>query len=251
MEFGCRGRYLPQIFRGTRLWYYLVLTLILLLPVPPNAGAAATGASRGEFKYTVKQGDCLWLIARRYQTTVEALKLANNLRSEKLRPGQILRIPSTRNTRVFGRGANPVVTRSPLPSRSGDVIRDLLDYARSLLGTPYRWAGESPAAGFDCSGFTKHVFGRFGISLPHSAAAQSTCGIPVSRSELLPGDLLLFRTSGRGIDHAAIYLGDGRFIHASSRGGCVRLDSLGEPYWSSHFVGARRLLGSSGGSGSR
>ncbi|MFZ5981086.1 MAG: C40 family peptidase [Candidatus Zixiibacteriota bacterium] len=116
-----------------------------------------------------------------------------------------------------------------------------MNFAQSFLGTPYRWAGESPS-GFDCSGFTRYVFGKFGVSLPHSAAAQFSCGTPVQRSELAPGDLLLFHTLSPGIDHAAIYCGGGRFIHASSRGGCVKTDSLNENYWDTHLVGARRVL---------
>ncbi|MGQ9512456.1 C40 family peptidase [Thermodesulfitimonas sp.] len=192
--------------------------------------------------YTVKRGDSLWVIARRYGTSVAALKRVNNLRSEALNPGQVLRLPQPRWTSVRAVRPKVVAHRAPLPARSGDDIRDLLAYARSLLGIRYRWAGESPATGFDCSGFTKHVFGRFGVALPHSAAAQYSCGVPVARAELMPGDLLLFRISGSGIDHAAIYCGDERFIHASSCGGCVRVDALTEPYWSSHLVGARRLL---------
>jgi len=214
----------------------VALSLLMAVSISPLPAAAKSGS------YTVKKGDSLWVIARRCGTSVAALKRANNLRSEMLKPGQVLRIPRPQKALRRTARAKTVARRAPLPARSGDDIHDLLAYARSLLGIRYRWAGESPTTGFDCSGFTKYVFGRFGVALPHSAAAQYSCGIPVARAELIPGDLLLFRTSGSGIDHAAIYCGDGRFIHASSCGGCVRVDALTEPYWSSHLVGARRLL---------
>ncbi|RPF42685.1 LysM domain-containing protein [Thermodesulfitimonas autotrophica] len=241
MVFACSGQLLKRIFRRLRQLSSMVAvatTLSLLTTVstfPPPAFAAPG-------YYTVKQGDSLWVIARRCGTSVAALKQANNLRSEALKPGQVLRIPRPQGTPGQTARARAAARRAPLPARSGDDIHDLLTYARSLLGIRYRWAGESPATGFDCSGFTKHVFGRFGVALPHSAAAQYSCGVPVARAELMPGDLLFFHTSGSGIDHAAIYCGDGRFIHASSCGGCVRVDALTEPYWSSHLVGARRLL---------
>lgn len=207
-----------------------------VVPAPPPVSTTSA-------EYKVVRGDCLWLIARRYGITVAAIKEANGLSSDLLHPGQVLVIPGD-----AGKGTpagNPRITptlSSPVPARAGDVVQGLLGYARSLLGTPYRWAGESPATGFDCSGFTKHVFGRFGVHLPHSAAAQNSSGVAVGRREIAPGDILLFRTYGPGIDHAVIYCGDGWFIHASSRGGCVRMDSLAEHYWDTHFVSARRLL---------
>ncbi|MEW6770985.1 MAG: NlpC/P60 family protein [Bacillota bacterium] len=207
-------------------------------------GFTSSAAAAQQVYYRVKKGDCLWRIARQHGVTVSALKQANSLRTDLIMPGQVLYIPGV----VPLQPAKPTVPetvygRSPnASSRSGDnVIRDLLEYAWSLRGVRYRWAGENPATGFDCSGFTKHVFGRFGVSLPHLASAQYRCGIPVKREELAPGDILLFHTYS-GIDHVAIHCGQGTFIHASSRGGGVRVDSLAERYWDTHFVGARRLL---------
>lgn len=241
MIFAHSGQFLGQILRRLRQLSSVVavataLSLLTMAFAFPSLAFAKPGY------YTVKKGDSLWVIARRCGTSVAALKRANNLRSEMLKPGQVLRVPRLQKALRRTARVKAVARRAPLPARSGDDIHDLLAYARSLLGIRYRWAGESPTTGFDCSGFTKYVFGRFGVALPHSAAAQYSCGIPVARAELIPGDLLFFRTSGSGIDHAAIYCGDGRFIHASSCGGCVRVDALTEPYWSSHLVGARRLL---------
>ncbi|RDV83250.1 C40 family peptidase [Ammonifex thiophilus] len=206
---------------------------VLVLPDEGTSSAPTPSSAAGPVTtYVVQPGDCLWNIAIKYGITVQDLMEANGLKSTVIYPGQTLTIPGNYGSRP-----------AALPSRGGrtDVER-LLAYAESLLGTRYRWAGENPETGFDCSGFVKHVFGRFGIYLPHRADLQSSYGTPVSRYELRPGDLLFFCTGGYGIDHVGIYLGDGRFIHASSSRGCVRYNSLYEEYWDSHFVTARRLL---------
>lgn len=185
--------------------------------VIPALPPVSTSAS---IKYKVVRGDCLWLIARRYGVPVAAVKGTNGLSSDLLHPGQVLIIPRGTGTEIPA--ANPRITpalSSPVPSRAGDVVQELLSYARSLLGTPYRWAGESPATGFDCSGFTKRVFERFGIHLPHSAVAQNSSGVAVGRGEIAPGDILLFRTSGPGIDHAVIYCG---LVHSCQFAGWMR-----------------------------
>jgi len=247
--FASLGPFLRRIrgcFGRKSLLVFIVSSGILFSGVPGLSPSAATAVEK--IYYRVKKGDCLWSIARHYRVSVDTLKQANGLRSDLIKPGQVLSIPG-KGVPVGGvqpTAPKPGTSGVKLPSRSGDLVRELLDYAWSLRGVRYRWAGESPATGFDCSGFTKHVFGRFGVSLPHSAAAQSGCGIPVARDELAPGDLLLFHTYGSGIDHAAIYCGEGRFIHASSRGGCVRVDSLAENYWDTRLVGIRRVLGTGG-----
>lgn len=227
---------------GYRLgWLIKIITgLVFFFGVVFLPGAAA---AQGRY-YKVKEGDCLWIIAQRNRVSVNSIKRVNGLKSDFLKPGQLLLIPVKSQAGRGSAGNRLQSTAKPYiaPSRSTDAVRGLLDYALSFLGTRYRWSGESPDTGFDCSGFTKFIFGRFGCSLPHSAAEQVSCGMPVERGELSPGDLLLFRTLGPRIDHAAIYCGGGKFIHASSRGGCVRVDSLDEEFWDTHFVAARRLL---------
>lgn len=113
--------------------------------------------------------------------------------------------------------------------------------AMAYLGTRYRYGG-SGSRGFDCSGFTMHIYRKHGIYLPHNSSAQYRVGVPVARHELKPGDLVFFRTRGRGISHVGIYIGDGKFIHASSSRGRVRIDTLNSGYYQKRYVGARRVV---------
>ena len=107
--------------------------------------------------------------------------------------------------------------------------------ATHYLGTPYARAGMSPA-GFDCSGLVTYVFARVGVSVPHNAAQQYRYGTPVARSHLRPGDLVFFDR----LRHNGIYLGDGKFIHATTPGG-VKISSLDNEWFRTRWVGARRL----------
>ena len=112
--------------------------------------------------------------------------------------------------------------------------------ALRYLGVPYEWGGES-FSGVDCSGFVQVVFRHNGIDLPRTADAQFEVGHRISMSRLQPGDLVFFQTYTEGASHVGIYLGDGRFVHASSSDG-VRVDSLSEDYYSSRYIGARRTI---------
>jgi len=115
--------------------------------------------------------------------------------------------------------------------------------ALALLGTPYRWGGQAPG-GFDCSGLVSHVVQQaIGVILPRSAAAMSQIGDAIERSTLRAGDLLFFITRRQEVSHVGIYVGEGRFVHATRTGGDVRVSALDERYWSTRFVGARRIAG--------
>jgi cell wall-associated NlpC family hydrolase len=111
-------------------------------------------------------------------------------------------------------------------------------FARHLLGIPYTWGGSSPASGFDCSGLVAFVYGHFGIRLPHYTGAQFQVGRPVARRALRPGDLVFFA----GVSHVGLYVGHGRVLHANHTGGSVRIDRLGESWFSSTYAGARRIV---------
>jgi hypothetical protein len=134
---------------------------------------------------------------------------------------------------------------TPVTSRGSFItlpVDELLDYAKCFLEITYVYGGDSPQ-GFDCSGFTMYVFGKFGISLLHEADLQMETGVEVPDIKaLIPGDLVFFKTMGSTIvNHVGIYLGDNRFIHASSGYGAVRISPLDSGYYYDCYVGGRRL----------
>jgi len=120
---------------------------------------------------------------------------------------------------------------------------DISIYAVSLVGSPYRLGGTSPDTGLDCSGFVDHVFHQMtGVKLPHDSLAISESTQALDRADLQPGDLVFFNTLDHAFSHVGIYLGDGRFVHAtSSRTGSVMVSRLSDPYWRERFDGARRV----------
>jgi peptidoglycan DL-endopeptidase CwlO len=126
----------------------------------------------------------------------------------------------------------PVTPVAAPASHYGGVVGIAMQY----LGTPYVWGGASPG-GFDCSGLVVYAYAQVGVSLPHSSYAQYGAGVPVSMSELQPGDLVFFY----GLGHVGIYIGGGSFIHAPHTGDVVKISSISGSYASS-FVGARRIL---------
>ena len=127
------------------------------------------------------------------------------------------------------------------------AAEDVLFRALGLVGTPYRYGGNTPASGFDCSGLIGYVYrDAAGLALPRSTGELIRLRAPaVPRQALQSGDLLFFATSGGGkVSHAGIYVGEGRFVHAPSSGGTVRLDSLSSAYWQKSYLNAKRVLNS-------
>src|SRR5690606_15207374 len=131
-------------------------------------------------------------------------------------------------------------------SRSATAVpSDVLFRAIGLVGTPYRWGGNTPSGGFDCSGLIGFVYrDAAGIQLPRTTAQLSNLRAPsIKRRALQPGDLVFFATGGGSkVSHAGIYVGEGRFVHAPSSGGTVRLDSLSSRYWQNTYQGAKRIF---------
>jgi len=121
--------------------------------------------------------------------------------------------------------------------------RELVTTARSFIGLPYRWGGDSLEEGFDCSGLTMAVYHLNGLNLPRSAAEQYLAGLPVDQGQLLQGDLVFFATSGRRkVSHVGVYAGEGKFIHAPGVGKTIRTDILADRYYAARFLGARSYV---------
>lgn len=133
----------------------------------------------------------------------------------------------------------------PVEASANSPITEMLMTAMSLIGVNYKYGGNTPELGFDCSGFVRHIFATtLSIELPRSsmAMAKSTRGQNIDRNALNPGDLVFYNTRKRPYSHVGIYIGEGRFIHAPSRGKSVEIVEMHERYWAKRFNGARRLL---------
>lgn len=161
------------------------------------------------------------------------------------RPRQALRL-------LAGAVVLAVGVTTGLPSRaeeSGKVERgfnatmaEVVVKALGLVGVPYRFGGNSPATGLDCSGLVRYVYANtLGVDLPRRSAEISKVGTPIELADLKPGDLLFYNTLRSAYSHVAIYIGEGRFVHAPSRGKKVQVEDMSIAYWTKRFNGARRL----------
>jgi cell wall-associated NlpC family hydrolase len=123
-------------------------------------------------------------------------------------------------------------------------VRDeIVRTARSFIGVPYLWGGDSADEGFDCSGFTMAIYQYNGLMLPHSSREQSEMGAPISKGNLEKGDLVFFNTSHSGkVSHVGVYIGSGQFIHAPGRGKKIGIGLLDSNYYSKHYAGGRSLM---------
>ena len=117
---------------------------------------------------------------------------------------------------------------------------DVVNFAKTLLGVPYTWGGDSPSEGFDCSGFTKYVYAKFGITLPRVSGDQANYGTAVPLAEMKPGDLIYFGNSS--VSHIGIYIGNNQMIHSPSAGKIVEIRDLTWHLNNYQIVGARRII---------
>jgi cell wall-associated NlpC family hydrolase len=125
-----------------------------------------------------------------------------------------------------------------------DTTREVTESALGLIGVRYKFGGESPEKGLDCSGLVRYVFEQVtGVTLPRSAREQARVGETVAMEELQPGDLVFFNTRRAKFSHVGIYLGDNRFVHAPHKRSKVKVANIEGQYWKKRFNGARRLVG--------
>lgn len=134
----------------------------------------------------------------------------------------------------------PEIATAPQP----DIGSEIVMRALGLLGKGYRYGGNTPETGFDCSGFVRFVFAdHVDVDLPRSSLAMSRMpATDIRKDELVPGDLVFFRTRGRVVSHVGIYIGEGRFVHAATGARKVRVDRLDSTYWRGRFTNAKRLI---------
>jgi cell wall-associated NlpC family hydrolase len=126
---------------------------------------------------------------------------------------------------------------------AGPMALAVADTALSFVGTPYRLGGDTPSAGFDCSGLVHYALALHGIDVPRTVTEQYAIGRSVAQRELQPGDLVFFSTIGPGATHVGIVLDDAsQFVHAPTEGGAVRVERFDAEYWRARFVGARRVF---------
>lgn len=120
--------------------------------------------------------------------------------------------------------------------------RAVVAKARSQIGVRYKYGGTTPKTGFDCSGLIHWSYSACGVNIPRNTNDQAKVGRAVAKSQLRPGDIIVFRISARSGLHTAIYSGNGKFIHSPSSGKRIREDRLGTDYWARRYVSARRIL---------
>jgi len=121
----------------------------------------------------------------------------------------------------------------------------VLSTALSLLGTKYRFGGETPEGGLDCSGFVRYVLRQHSVDVPRTVAEQFVVGQPVAQDQIQPGDLVFFTTTGPGATHVGIVVNTGTrwdFVHAPADGSVVRVERFDIGYWQQRWIGARRMF---------
>ncbi|CAG4886455.1 hypothetical protein R69919_00210 [Paraburkholderia gardini] len=163
------------------------------------------------------------------QNATLSIQNGSDMLSPPSSQNQSASLPGDRGARSFLSG---------MAGKAGDVVVGALN----MIGVRYRWGGNTPDSGLDCSGFVRYVFqDTLGMALPRRAEEMSHVGEKVRMSELKPGDLVFFNTMRRAASHVGIYIGDNKFVHSPSTGSTIRVDDLDDGYWEKRFTGARRI----------
>jgi cell wall-associated NlpC family hydrolase len=253
-----------------------ILRVGKVLKVPTNSYVPYTKTYEKPTKYVVKKGDTLSSLARKHHTSVTKIRKANALRkSQILKIGKVLYIPQNKKTNTFAKAKKPASNKKLVASlsnldtislekekkektktfsftdlfkskkedKNADKCKRITSLAKTKLGKKYVWGASGNKNCYDCSSFTKFVYKNIGIDIPRTSIRQSKFGKFVKRSELKKGDLIFFDTSKKRkgyVNHVGIYLGDNKFIHASSAKKKVVITSLNKNFYSNRYKGARR-----------
>jgi cell wall-associated NlpC family hydrolase len=207
-------------------------------------------------KHTVKRGETIWTIARRYNLSIYELRLLNpKIRTRSLRVGTVLNISKkaalklakarkSKKYKKTKRLSGVLARYQKRGSTHSGSSSNVVSYAKRFLGTRYVWGASRPGA-FDCSGFTQYVMRHAkGRAIPRVSRRQAYYGQYVTRRNLRAGDLIFFDTSHRRrgyVNHVGIYIGNGKFIHASSGKHRVVITSLSKPFYRQRFMWGRRV----------
>lgn len=246
-----------------------------VLHIPTNTYVSNTGMDTKPAKYVIKKGDTLSAIAKKHHTSIVKVRKANGLRKNAtLKIGKILEVPQNKKSITFAKVNNKASSKKMATVLSGldtislnekkakksntfafsdvsvssnkkdaDKCVRITSAAKEKLGKRYVWGASGNGNTYDCSSFVKYVYKRNGIDLPRTSINQSKFGKHIERSQLKKGDLIFFDTSKgrRGyVNHVGIYLGDNKFIHASSAKKQVVITSLDKNFYSNRYKGARR-----------
>lgn len=204
-----------------------------------NTPIYSSTSSRSRIYYRVRAYE--YLVLNRSNSETYSRVLLRNGRHGYIRRDSVAELPHYVTVPV----QTSISAPPPVPMRdtgSASSRAAAAQYGLKFQGTPYKWGGNDPLNGIDCSAFVKFLYGQIGLNLPRTAAQQAMVGMPISRLEdLQAGDRLYFWDSKRGkIGHTGIYLGNGYFVHSSSGKGGVTTDYLGSQKWRSMLVAARR-----------
>ncbi|MBI5639270.1 MAG: LysM peptidoglycan-binding domain-containing protein [Nitrospirae bacterium] len=206
----------------------------------------------GPRSYTVKKGDNIRKIAKRFNVDADDLMELNEMGTPEIRVGQKLFLEERVDAESAGAYQEIFANTRNLEDELKKVSESeefakkespdkLITFAKKLVNIPYKFGGNS-ILGIDCSAYVKKVYGLLGVQLPRTAREQFHEGEAIDRDELSIGDLVFFRTYASFPSHVGIYLGNNLFIHASSKGKKVTIDSLETPYYLKRFIGGKRLL---------
>ncbi|MDA8431767.1 MAG: LysM peptidoglycan-binding domain-containing protein [Nitrospiraceae bacterium] len=204
----------------------------------------------GPKTYTVRKGDSLSKIAKKFGMEPDDLMELNELESPSVTAGQKLYLEQEVDPAVAAAYDQAAVKNVEEEIKKTEESEDfaerpmrdkLITFAKKLMNIPYKFGGNS-LFGIDCSAYVKKVYGLLGIDLPRTAREQFKEGETVDRDDLTIGDLVFFRTYASFPSHVGIYLGNNLFIHASSKGKKVTINSLETPYYFKRFIGGKRLL---------
>lgn len=215
--------------------FYIAIVILLIFAAQANA----------DVTYTIKKGDSLSKISRKFKVSIQEIREINNLKkSTRLKPGQKLLLKPEQETETAQ--ANNLAEEIEEISESEELANmsmsdRLVLFAKKFLNIPYRFGGSS-LFGIDCSAYVQKVYSLIGINLPRSARLQFNEGEAVDRDALSIGDLVFFRTYASFPSHVGIYLGNDLFIHSSSKGKKVSIDSLETPFYFRRFIGGKRLI---------